>query len=227
MPTTRQKTLEECTAPQEALVELCLPFVADRAQVRTACTEVRPEEIPEPFHWLLVHKNHMTKVLEAQYGRPMELEVVKQHLDDEFYTRKILLRPQGRLEREREVGIVRLNFRFMSAEVREEILKQQTPLGAILIRHKVLRKVQPRWYLKFPANAPLLAAAGATFPHETYGRIGTIYCNHEPAIEVLEVVSGLEKTFDGHLGEGLQLVGGGFPGVYSRRAKCIFPGHEN
>ena len=95
MPTARFKTLEECTAPQEALVELCLPFVADRAQVRTECTEVPAELVPEPFHWLLVHKNHMTKVLEAQYGRPMELDVVKHHLDAEFYTRKIILRPQG------------------------------------------------------------------------------------------------------------------------------------
>jgi hypothetical protein len=137
----------------------------------------------------------MTKVLEAQYGRPMELEVVKQHLDDEFYTRKIILRPAG-TDVIVEVGVVRLNFRFMSREVREEILKRETPLGAILIRHKVLRKVEPRWFLKFPANAPLLAAAGAIFPHVTYGRIGTIYCNHEPAIEVLEIVSGLERHFD-------------------------------
>jgi hypothetical protein len=195
MPTTRPKTLEECTAPQEALIELCLPFVADRSQVRTACTEVPPNEMPEPFHWLLVHRNHMTKVLEAQYGRPMELDVVKHHLEDDLYTRKIILRPQG-TDVIVEVGIVRLNFRFMTKEVRDEILKRETPLGAILIRHKVLRKVQPRWYLKFPANAPLLAAAGAIFPHTTYGRIGTIYCNHEPAIEVLEIVSGLEKTFD-------------------------------
>jgi hypothetical protein len=95
-----------------------------------------------------------------------------------------------------EVGVVRLNFRFMSREVRDEILKRETPLGAILIRHKVLRKVQPRWYMKFPANAPLLAAAGAIFPHTTYGRLGTIHCNGEPAIEVLEIVSGLERTFD-------------------------------
>jgi hypothetical protein len=194
MPTT-QKTLEQCTSPQEALVELVLPFVADRSMVRTECAEVPAAAMPEPFHWLLVHKNHMTKVLEAQYGRPMELEVIKQHLDDEFYTRKILLRPQA-TDVVVEVGVVRLNFRFMSREVREEILKRETPLGAILIRQKVLRKVEPRWYLKFPANAPLLAAAGATFPHTTYGRIGTIYCNHEPAIEVLEIVSGLERHFD-------------------------------
>jgi hypothetical protein len=196
---TGQKTLEECTTPQEALVELVLPFVADRSQIRTTCTEVAAADIPEPFHWLLVHKNHMTKVLEAQYGRPMELEVVKHALEDEFYTRKILLRPQG-ADAIVEVGVVRLNFRYMSRDVRDEILKRETPLGAILIRHKVLRKVEPRWYLRFPANAPLLAAAGATFPHETYGRIGTIYCNHEPAIEVLEIVSGLQRHFDERIG---------------------------
>jgi hypothetical protein len=194
MPTD-QKTLADCTTPQEALVELCLPFVPDRSHVRTECEEIAAEQMPEPFHWLLVHRNHMTKVLEAQYGRPVELDVVKYNIDDEFYTRKIILRPQA-TDVIVEVGIVRLNFRFMSREVRDEILKQKTPLGAILIRHKVLRKVEPRWYLKFPAHNPLLAAAGATFPHTTYGRIGTIYCNHEPAIEVLEIVSGLERTFD-------------------------------
>ena len=95
MPTTRPKTLEECTTPQEALIEFCLPFVADRSLVRTACAEVHAAEIPEPFHWLLVHRNHMTKVLEAQYGRPMELDVIKQHLEDDLYTRKIILRPQA------------------------------------------------------------------------------------------------------------------------------------
>ena len=195
MPAAKPKTLEECATPQEALIELCLPFVADRSQVRTQCTEVAPAQIPEPFHWLLVHRNHMTKVLEAQYGRPMDLDVVKYQLDDEFYTRKIILRPQGH-DTIVEVGVVRLNFRFMTPEIRQEILERHTPLGAILIRHKVLRKVQPRWYLKFPANAPLLAAAGAVFPHTTFGRIGTIYCNHEPAIEVLEIVTGVERTFD-------------------------------
>ena len=194
MPMTRPKTLEECANPHEALADLLAPFIGS-APVTPACEEVSADQLPEPFHWLLVHRNHMTKVLEAQYGRPMELEVLEHHLDDEFYTRKILLRPQGHNEIV-EVGVVRLNFRYMSPAVRDEILKRETPLGAILIRHKVLRKVQPRWYMKFPANAPLLVATGVSFPVPTYGRIGTIYCNHEPAIEVLEVVSGIEKTFD-------------------------------
>jgi hypothetical protein len=191
---TRPKTLEECATPHEALADLLSPFIGS-APVTPACEEVSADQLPEPFHWLLVHRNHMTKVLEAQYGRPMELEVLEHHLDDEFYTRKILLRPQGHNEIV-EVGVVRLNFRFMAREVKDEILKRETPLGAILIRHKVLRKVQPRWYMKFPASAPLLVATGVSYPHDTFGRIGTIYCNQEPAIEVLEVVSGIEKTFD-------------------------------
>jgi hypothetical protein len=195
MPTARQKTLEECTTAPEAVTELMSAFVGASGAVSPECEEVAASDIPEPFHWLLVHRNHMTKVLEAQYGRPVELEVLEHHLEDDFYTRKILLRPQG-TDQVVEVGIVRLNFRFMGREVREEILARHTPLGAILIRHKVLRKVQPRWYMKFPASAPLLEAAGVAFAHTTYGRIGTIYCNGEPAIEVLEVVSGLEKTFD-------------------------------
>ena len=33
MPTTRPKTLEEFSTPQEALIEFCLPFVADRCVV--------------------------------------------------------------------------------------------------------------------------------------------------------------------------------------------------
>src|SRR6266516_3008783 len=126
MPTAKPKTLEECASPQEALIELCLPFVADRSQVRTQCTQVPPEQIPEPFHWLLVHRNHMTKVLEAQYGRPMDLDVIKHQLDDEFYTRKIILRPQGH-DTIVEVGGVRLNFRFITPEIRREILDRHTP----------------------------------------------------------------------------------------------------
>jgi chorismate-pyruvate lyase len=195
MPMTRAKVLDELVTPQEALVELCSPFVGATG-VGPECEVVGKEEIPEPFRWLLVHRNHMTKVLEAQYGRPMELEVVEHHLEGELYTRKILLRPAGTAVVV-EFGIVRLNLRFVPDGARAEILERKTPLGAILIRHKVLRRVEPKWYLKFPAAAPLLTAAGmSAVGHPVYGRIGVIHCEGEPAIELLEVVTGDPRTFD-------------------------------
>src|SRR5688572_25582250 len=189
-----KKGLDACASLQEALRELCAPFLSGKPE-EIACEEVGKDQMPEPFHWLLVHRNHMTKVLEAQYGRPMELEVLEHHLDDDSYTRKIILRPAG-TDVVVEFGVVRLKLQYVSAEVRKEILERKTPLGAILIRHKVLRRVEPKWYLRFPARAHLPAQAGVTFDHVTYGRVGIIHCNEEPAIELLEIVSGLEKTFD-------------------------------
>jgi hypothetical protein len=195
MPMTRAKVLDEFVTPQKALVELCSPFVGATG-VGPECEVVGKDEIPEPFRWLLVHRNHMTKVLEAQYGRTMELEVVEHKLEEDFYTRKILLRPAG-TDVVVEFGIVRLNLGFVPKAVREEILERKTPLGAILIRHKVLRRVEPKWYLRFPASAPLLTAAGmGALSHAVYGRIGVIHCEHEPAIELLEVVTGDSRTFD-------------------------------
>ena len=195
MPITRAKVLDEFVTPREALAELCSPFVSVPG-VESAGDVVTKDEIPEPFRWLLVHRNHMTKVLEAQYGRAMELDVVEHKLADDFYTRKILLRPAG-TGVVVEFGIVRLNLAFVPKAVREEILERKTPLGAILIRHKVLRRVEPKWYLKFPANAPLLTAAGMVgLGHPVYGRIGVIHCENEPAIELLEVVTGDARTFD-------------------------------
>src|SRR5947208_12354968 len=94
MTTRKPKPLSGSTSPVDALLELCAPF-ATAPHAEPQCELVTREQIPEPFQWLLVHKNHMTKVLEAQYGRPMELEVVEHHLGDEFYTRRIFLRATG------------------------------------------------------------------------------------------------------------------------------------
>ena len=56
MPMTRFKTLEECSTPHEALADLLSPFIGDTA-VTPRCEEVTAEQLPAPFHWLLVHRN--------------------------------------------------------------------------------------------------------------------------------------------------------------------------
>lgn len=78
----------------------------------------------------------------------MELEALEYHLDEDSYTRMIVLRRQG-TDVVVEFGVVRVKLQCVSAEVRREILERKTPLGAILIRHKVLRRVEPKWYLRF------------------------------------------------------------------------------
>ena len=84
------------------------------------------------------------------------MHVLDEHLDGDLYTRKI--KPDARRAADTVVewGIVRLDFRYMAAAVRDEILAKQLPLGAILIKHDVLRRIKPRWFLRFPRGGPVL-----------------------------------------------------------------------
>jgi len=169
------------------LRELCRPL-KDGQALQPQCVIVQPNDIPHPIDELLVHHEHMTEALRRRYGRPVELTVLDEHLDRDFYTRKVSLAPAGG-DNVVEWGIARLELRYMSDDVRAEILAKQSPLGEILIRHNVLRRIKPRWFMRFPARGPMLSFFGDAGDRPLYGRIGTIYCDEKPAIELLEIVT--------------------------------------
>ena len=191
MSTTTKSKLSDSPVTEAALLELCRPFTDQN--FRPQCAVVQPDEIPHPQDELLVHHEHMTVVLERHHGAAVQVHVLEEHLDGDLYTRKISL-TRGESDTVVEWGIVRLDFRYMEPDVRDEILRKQMPLGAILIKHDVLRRIKPRWFLRFPPGGPVLGLfgdAGTTEP--AYGRVGTIYCNEEPAIELRESVVNCES----------------------------------
>ncbi len=192
MNVAAKSKLSDSPITEAALLELCRPFT-DRSFIPQSSV-VQPDEIPFPQDQLLVHHDHMTLELERHHGSPMEVRVLEEHLDGDLYTRKISLTPIGQ-SHVVEWGIVRLDFRYMTAEVREEILRKEQPLGAVLIKHDVLRRIKPRWFMRFPPGGPVLNLFRDTTTAEpAYGRIGTIYCNGEPAIELLEIVVNCKKA---------------------------------
>ena len=153
--------------------------------------EVAPGDVPPPFRALLVHNDHMTAVLEAHYGRPVALHLLGRREQPHDYSRKITLTPEGRSSVV-EYGVVHLNLRHMPPGVAEEIRAGRHPLGDILIRHNVHRRVEPKFYLRFSRSGGHLKWFGAHEPGDVYGRVGTIYCDGEPAIELLEIVTGVD-----------------------------------
>jgi len=169
------------------LRELCRPLQGGEA-VEPACVVVQPNEIPHPTDELLVHHEHMTEVLQRRYGRPVALHVLDENLDGDHYTRKVRLTPAAS-DQVVEWGIVRLDLRYMSDAVRTEILAKRAPLGDILIRHDVHRRIKPRWFMRFPARGPMLTFFGDAGDRPLHGRIGTIYCDEKPAIQLLEIVT--------------------------------------
>lgn len=172
--------------PHEALSHLASGFFGP--DLAETSVPVEPEEVPEPFSGLLVHHEHMTIVLEQYYGAAVVLDVLEDRLAEDVYDRKILLRT-ARTGEVVEVGVARIHFRYTSDAVREEILRRGAPLGNILIRHNVLRRIESKWFFRCEPSGPLAGAFGRPMSRPVYGRMGVIYCDEAPAIELLEVVS--------------------------------------
>ena len=177
--------LADFASAKAALVDLVAPFAP--AGMALECEEVQPASMPGVIRRLLAHREHMTVVLSEHFGAPVDVHVQHHVHDGNFYARQIILTPGGS-NRTVLVGIVRMNFRYMGDDVRDEIVARRRPLGEILIAHDVLRWIEPLWFVRFPPVSPLLALFDLAPKEPTFGRLATIYCNGEPAIELLEAV---------------------------------------
>lgn len=149
---------------------------------------VPSDRVPQPYHDLLVHAHHMTVTVEQYHGDLVNVRVLEKREEKNWYARKILLALQGS-GRVVQFGIVRIHLDHCSAPVRAAILAGQTPLGRILIRHKVLRRIEPTAYLRVVPSSAMMEWFGLQEPRPTYGRLAYIHCNNRPAIELLEIVA--------------------------------------
>jgi chorismate-pyruvate lyase len=149
---------------------------------------VAPDDVPEPYHTLLVHEHHMTVTVEAHHGAPVDVHILARRHRGHHYARKIVLTPQG-AARVVLFGIVRINLSYCSPAVRAKIVEGKTPLGRILIQHDVLRRIEISAYLRIQPGPKQLAWFGLTEPRPIYGRLGYIHCDGKPAVELLEVVA--------------------------------------
>jgi len=150
--------------------------------------EVDPGEMPETARKLLWHNEHMTETVEAFHGTPVDVSVLATHNTRTHYSRRILLnrKNDGGVV---QFGIVRLNVDSLASEVREEIERQETPLGRILIRHNVLRQVRPMSLWSVVPGPDLRKLFGLGEPEVCFGRTALIYCDGLPAVELLEIVT--------------------------------------
>lgn len=150
--------------------------------------EVAGDDVPQPYQQLLVHNQHMTVTVEKFYCCSVNVQVLETKREGNFYARRILLARQsdGKIV---QFGIVRLNFDFLDPVVRQEIESQQTPLGRVLIQHKVLREIELLRLWQVTPGTDLCRLFGTATPQTTYGRTAIIHCNGEPAVELLEVVA--------------------------------------
>jgi chorismate-pyruvate lyase len=149
---------------------------------------VHADRVPAPYRRLLVHQHHMTVTVEAHHGDLVDVVVLDRRLEGTTYARKILLalKKTGKIV---QFGLVRIRLEYCSEPVRRAILAQDTPLGRILIRHNVLRRIEPTAFLRVTPGPQMVHWFDLDRPETTYGRLAIIHCDGKPAIELLEIVA--------------------------------------
>jgi chorismate-pyruvate lyase len=146
------------------------------------------DEVPEPYHKLLVHEHHMTVTVEEHHGSLVDVRILERKHEGDLYARKILLTLQstGKVV---QFGLVRIRFEYCGQDVKDAIVAGQTPLGRVLIEHNVLRRIEPTAYLRVLPGPAMMQWFGLAAPKPTYGRLALIHCDGKPAVELLEIVA--------------------------------------
>ena len=173
-------------AADVTLDELYAPF-ADRAD-RPADAPRAGDSLPEPYQTLLDHCHHMTVTVERYYGDAVKVVVLDEVKTTDYYARKIVL-VLASTGRPVQFGVVRVELAALSGPVRDEILSGLTPLGRVLIRHRVLREVRPVGFFRCELTPAMAGWLGCEAGAATFGRLGVITADGRVAVRVAEVLA--------------------------------------
>ncbi|MCA9080556.1 MAG: hypothetical protein KDA58_08350 [Planctomycetaceae bacterium] len=171
--------------PVEEFQELISLFPGPDPLVR-AVRHVPNEETPEPYRRMLAHEHHMTVRMEEYHHCSVDVHVLDESLDGDLYCRKIILTRSG-TDIPVQFGVVRFHFQYVTDAVREQILSGEIPLGRVLITHNVLRHIDLKAIVEVEAGPDLARILKMPEGETTYGRLATIFCNHQPAVDLLEI----------------------------------------
>lgn len=144
--------------------------------------------VPPPYDALLDHHKHMTVTVESHYGESVDVLVHRTQRIGNWYSREITLRTQTS-RKVVQYGIVLLNVDALENVVWQRIESQEVPLGRVLIEHNVLRVVHLCELWKVVAGPNLASLLEINEGETLFGRTAMIYCDGEPAIELLEIVT--------------------------------------
>jgi len=163
-------------------------FYGDTGDDLARFTAVDGPSMPSAYRKLLDHHSHMTIAVESFHDSPVDVKVERTDRTSHWYGREIVLVSQksGKVV---QYGIVRLRPELLQADVWSEIESGHTPLGQVLIRHNVFRQVERVALWKVVAGQSLAKLVGIQPGDITYGRTARIFCDGEPAIELLEIVT--------------------------------------
>ncbi len=134
-----------------------------------SATRINGREMPQPYRGLLVHDRDMTPTLEAAYDRKMNLRVLKYALDQEVFSRQIVLVPEG-TDSPVVFGAIKIYLDEFPTAARELVLERKLPLGTILESQAIKHFSHPDAFFEVDADATICKALGIEGSIKLYGR---------------------------------------------------------
>ncbi|WP_417744453.1 hypothetical protein [Rosistilla oblonga] len=180
-------TSEIANLPPSVDLHALIALFYDRSEELGEFTQQPAEALPPAYQQLLAHHAHMTVTVERFHDSLVDVHVHRTDTDENRYAREITLARQSDGEVV-QYGIVRLNHEYLEPQVWKEIASEEIPLGRVLIQHNVLREVVLEKLWRVRCAPPLARFLNVSPGDIVYGRTAMIFCNKEPAIELLEIV---------------------------------------
>ena len=174
-------------------------FYAREGRALPPVSEVEGLALPEPYRALLVHESDMTSTLERFHGHTLHIEVhssSRERTTDghDVYCRELVLLADE-VEQPVEFGAIQIFLDRVPAAVREEILAERRPLGAILNGHDVKYTSRPAGFLRFATDPFISGLLKLSGMHILYGRRNTLFtATGERLAEIVEILPPLDRV---------------------------------
>lgn len=155
--------------------------------------QVDGEAVPEPYKTLLVHERDMTSTLENFHKAGIHLRLISRQQRDDEYFREVVLALDGS-EKPVEFGAIKIHLDRFSEKARQEILREQFPLGHLLRDFGIEYQSRPKCFLRLASDKTINGLLGLHGAHLLYGRRNTLLNPAgEPLAEIVEILPPAER----------------------------------
>jgi hypothetical protein len=147
---------------------------------------VSVDGMPADYRTLLAHQEHMTVSLETFHKSLVSVRVVDEWRDESSYARTSVLSRQsdGAVV---QFGIMRIWLTDLPESAQDQITGRQSPLGRVLIEHKLLREVEPICLWEIAPGPVLKKNLRLDGKRNIFGRSAQILVDERPTVQLLEI----------------------------------------
>lgn len=165
-----------------------LDLVYERAGIEVPrAAVVQPGDIPLPYRSLLVHDSDMTLTLERHFGGRVMLRPLSTFTLRGSYFRRVLL-VQEYAGQPVEMGAIRMELEAFDEPIREQIIRNEIPLGRILRDGRFEYKSRVKAFLQVTPNAEMMGVFWMREPRTLYGRRTEIIRHGAKIGDIVEVL---------------------------------------